>query len=97
MLEAIGLSSSLRSFRRTGMDGIIKEGETECRLFFRFQGDSGQESEVLLGFSQGEKTVEVDGEPIKKIGDFWVIFPQYVSHQEIFVWFGRVPVIEGNG
>lgn len=76
LLEAIGLSSSLRSFRRSSMEGIIKEGEKECRLFFRFLGDEGDESEILLGFSsRGKKMVEVDGEPVRKLGDFLGSFP----------------------
>ena len=37
------------------MEGIIKEGEKECCLFFRFLGDEGDESEILLGFSSRGK------------------------------------------
>ena len=38
LLEAIGLSSSLRSFRRSSMEGIIKEGERSAVFFSAFWG-----------------------------------------------------------
>ena len=34
LLEAIGLSASLRSFRKNGMDGLVRDGSDRSQLFF---------------------------------------------------------------
>jgi DNA replication and repair protein RecF len=76
LLEAIGLSSNLRSFRKSGFDGLVRDGQEQSRLFCRFLNDSGEESEVLLTFrTKGDKHLEVDGEKVSKLGDFLGEFP----------------------
>ena len=99
LLEAIGLSSSLRSFRRSSMEGIIKEGEKECRLFFRFLGDEGDESEILLGFSisGGKRWWKWMGNRLGNWAIFLAVFLQYACRRGTSVWSVRVPAIEGNG
>ena len=76
LLEAIGLSSNLRSFRKSGMDGLVRENAERSQLFFRFCEDDGEEHEVLLSFrSKAEKVLQVDGEKIKRFGDYLGKFP----------------------
>jgi len=76
LLEAIGLSATLRSFRKHSMDVLVHSGEGEGKLFFRFLLDNGEESEVLLGLSaKGKKVLEVDGEPVRRLGDYLGGFP----------------------
>lgn len=76
LLEAIGLSSTLRSFRKSGLEGLVMEGKKQSRLFFRFRDDSGEIKETLLEFREkGEKNLEVDGEKIKRFADYLGNFP----------------------
>ena len=76
LLEAIGLSSNLRSFRKSGVDGLVRDGQEQSQLFCRFLNERGEEKELFLSFrSKGEKRLEVDGEKISKLGDFLGEFP----------------------
>ena len=76
LLEAIGMSSNLRSFRKSGLDGLVREGQKEARLFFRFIDSLDNEHEVLLGFKErGQKELELNGEKITKLGDYLGLFP----------------------
>ena len=76
LLEAIGLSSTLRSFRKSGLEGLVMDGKKQTRLFFRFHDDSGEIKETLLEFREkGEKKLEVDGEKIKRFADYLGNFP----------------------
>jgi len=76
LLEAIGMSSNLRSFRKTAMDGLVREGYDQCRIFYRFSDGKGRDREILLSFRpRGEKTLVVDGEKLSKLGDFLGEFP----------------------
>jgi DNA replication and repair protein RecF len=43
LLEAIGMSGGLRSFRKSGLDGLVQEGKKQAQLFFRFSDDFGGE------------------------------------------------------
>jgi DNA replication and repair protein RecF len=76
LLEAIGMSSNLRSFRKSGMDGLVREECDQCRMFFRFSDGKGKDREILLSFRpKGEKSLVVDGEKLSKLGDFLGEFP----------------------
>lgn len=76
LLEAIGLAGTLRSFRKSGMDGLVREGQHISQSYFRFLDDDGNEREVFISFRfKGEKQVEVDGEKIKKLGEYLGYFP----------------------
>jgi DNA replication and repair protein RecF len=76
LLEAIGLSSNLRSFRKSGLDGLVRDGQQQTSLFCRFLNDLGEEREVFLSFrTKGDKHLEVDGEKVSKLGDFLGEFP----------------------
>ena len=43
LLEAIGISSNLRSFRKSGMDGLVRVGTKTSRLFFRFKDEKEED------------------------------------------------------
>jgi DNA replication and repair protein RecF len=76
LLEAIGLSSNLRSFRKSGLDGLVEEGKKEAQLFFRFSDETGNEEEILLRFgNKGQKNLELNGEKINKLRDYLGLFP----------------------
>lgn len=76
LLEAIGLSATLRSFRKNGMDGLVREGEERSRLFFRFSAEVNGEHEILLDFRpKGEKNLELNGKKIARLGEYLGLFP----------------------
>lgn len=76
LLEAIGLSSNLRSFRKAGTDGLVMGGKNESRLFFKFEDETLETAEILFGFKlKGPKSLEVDGEKIKRLADYLGCFP----------------------
>ena len=59
LLEAIGVCSTLRSFRGASAESMIKEGESEVRLFVRFLDDDGGDREAMIRFGKkGGKSVE---------------------------------------
>lgn len=76
LLEAIGLAGTLRSFRKSGMEGIVRDGESRSQCFWRFLNENGDEHEVFLSFRpKGEKILEVDGERITRLGEYLGNFP----------------------
>ena len=76
LLEAIGMSATLRSFRKSGMESLVRDGANLARLFFRFSDEDGSQNEVILSFrSKGEKNLEVDGQKISRLGDYLGRFP----------------------
>ena len=76
LLEAIGLSGTLRSFRKSGMEGLVREGQSRSQSFYRFLDDNGDEREVFLSFrAKGEKILEVDGERVNRLGEHLGNFP----------------------
>ena len=76
LLEAIGLSSTLRSFRKSGMDGLVKHGQKKSRLFYQFIDEEGEKNQTLLEFQdKGEKNLEVEGEKIRRLTDYLGSFP----------------------
>ena len=85
LLEGIGLSSSLRSFRKSGMDGLVQAGKKQSRLFFQFADEQGAVRESLLQFhDKGEKQLEVDGEKIRRFSDYLGEFPSVVFSSRDF-------------
>lgn len=76
LLEAIGICSSLRSFRGASTQSMVREGDLESSLFARYLDDNGTEREVMISFApKGSKVVHVDGEPVKRLGDLLGQFP----------------------
>ena len=76
LLEAIGLCSSLRSFRKAGTDGLVMDGKDESRLFYNFKDKTFENTEILFSFRlKGPKSLEVDGEKVKRFADYLGCFP----------------------
>jgi DNA replication and repair protein RecF len=76
LLEAIGLAGNLRSFRKSGMDGLVREGQSRSQTYYRFLDDNGDEREVFLSFrAKGEKILEVDGTRVSRLGEHLGQFP----------------------
>ena len=76
LLEAIGLCSTLRSFRGSSVESMVKEDEREAKIFARFLDDNETEREVLVSFGKkGSKLVNIDGESVKRLSDLLGQFP----------------------
>ena len=97
LLEAIGLAGTLRSFRKSGMDGLVREGQHKSGLL-SFSDDDGNEREVFISFRfKGEKHVEVDGEKIKKLGEYLGNFPSVTLSSRDFRLIREDPPTAVNG
>ena len=82
-LEAIGLSSALRSFRTTETRDLIRWECPRAELFFRFENLTGGENETLITLDRSKsKEVSVDGEKVTRLGDFIGRFPSIVFCSE---------------
>ncbi|MFP6855244.1 MAG: DNA replication and repair protein RecF [Opitutales bacterium] len=79
LLEAIGFSSALRSFRTTETRDLIRWDRPRAELLFRFENQAGIQSETLLALDRSKsKEVSVDGENVTRFGDFIGRFPSIV-------------------
>ena len=76
LLESIGMLSTLRSFRGASSESMVKQEAQEASLFAQFLDDHGNERDVLISFGRkGAKSVILDGEPVKKLGELLGEFP----------------------
>jgi DNA replication and repair protein RecF len=86
LLEALGLVTALRSFRIADPVHFIswQAPGREARLCFRIEHEQMGESELELWFGRGGKRILLDGEPVRKMGDFVGLFPTVAfSSQDI--------------
>lgn len=75
-LEAIGLCSNLRSFRGANSESMVLHHADHSRLFARFEDDDGNDHDVMVRFGKkGAKSIQMDGEPIRRLGSFLGKFP----------------------
>ena len=66
-----------RSFRRSTLDGLVKEGQTRSQIFFRFLDENGDEREVLLSFrSKEKKSLRLMASVLEAWVNTWEISPQ---------------------
>ena len=83
LLEAIGYSSALRSFRTSEARDLIRWDRPRAELLFGFENPDGGETETLIGLARsGGKEVSVDGEKVVRFGDFIGRFPSVVFCSE---------------
>ena len=76
LLEAIGICSTLRSFRGSTPESMVNGGQSEAKLFACFLDDNGTEREVMVSFGKkGSKVLHIDGEPTNRLGDLLGQFP----------------------
>lgn len=52
LLEAVGICSTLRSFRGASTESMVKDGEPEARLFAKFLDDDGAERDAMIRFGK---------------------------------------------
>ena len=71
LLEAIGLAGNLRSFRKSGMDGLVRDGQIRSQTYYRFLDDYGDEREVFISFLSRKKILEVDGVHVYVLVNIW--------------------------
>jgi len=75
LLEAMGLVTAVRSFRTTETRPLIRQNQSQARVFFRLEHEQRGETEVTLTLASGAKQIEVDGEKINRLSDFIGLFP----------------------
>lgn len=77
LLEALGLVTSLRSFRTTEIPALIRweARPRETRLVYEITHDQMGETTLELLLKPGSKEVLMDGEPVRRMGDILGKFP----------------------
>lgn len=75
ILEGIGLITAFRSFRTQSTAVLPKKGKSAFSILYRLELDDGSDVEVVISFGQSGRKVQVDGEPVSKMGDFVGRFP----------------------
>ena len=83
LLEAIGLAHALRSFRTSDTRNLIRWDRPRAEILFRFAGGDTGEVEAFVGLARsGSKEVSIDGDKVKRLGDFMGRFPSVVFCSE---------------
>lgn len=75
LLEAAGLVTAVRSFRTTETRPLIRQNQSQARVFFRIDHEERGETEITLTLASGAKQIEVDGEKVNRLSDFIGQFP----------------------
>ncbi|NDV61338.1 DNA replication/repair protein RecF [Puniceicoccales bacterium CK1056] len=77
LLEALGLVTSLRSFRTTEIPALIRweARPRETTLVYEMHHDQMGETTLELVLKPGSKQVLMDGEPVRRMGDILGRFP----------------------
>jgi DNA replication and repair protein RecF len=86
LLEALGLVTTLRSFRTSEIPTLINwdAQPREAVLLYQISHERFGETELELRLRPGSKRVILDGEPVRKLGDFIGDFPTITfSSQDI--------------
>lgn len=86
LLEALGLVTSLRSFRTTEMGALIRweAHPRETTLVYEITHDEMGETTLELTLRPGSKQVLMDGEPVRRMGEILGKFPTITfSSQDI--------------
>jgi len=78
LLEAIGLVTALRSFRTQETRPLLREGTREAGVLYRLSHEQRGGTEVRLDLRAGSKTLHVDGERVRRLGDHLGAFPTVV-------------------
>ena len=79
-LEAIGFISALRSFRTQLTKPLFQKNKNEFQLFYEIEHERLGITEVELHIKQKEKTLLIDGDPVKRLSDFIGLFPVVPLH-----------------
>ena len=79
VLESIGLSSALRSFRTMETRDLIRWERPRAELLFRFEDENVGNAEILISLDRSKgKAVAVDGNKLSRLGDFIGRFPSVI-------------------
>lgn len=86
LLEALGLITSLRSFRIAEQANFLRweSPDLDARLLFTIRHEERGECELEIALGRRSKRILLDGNPVKRMGDFIGTFPTVAfSSQDI--------------
>jgi recF protein len=75
LLEALGLVTALRSFRTQGLSVLPRQGQKGLTVWYRVAHEVQGETEIECQLGGSGRKVQVDGEPVTRLGDFMGRFP----------------------
>ncbi len=84
LLEALSLVTALRSFRTRDIGDMVRFGTGAARLRYLIDHEKEGTSEVFCELMPSRKEISLDGQKVKRLGDFLGKFPSVVfSSQDI--------------
>ncbi|MDR3229687.1 MAG: DNA replication and repair protein RecF [Puniceicoccales bacterium] len=75
LLEAAGMLTALRSFRTQDISLLVRHGEKAAQIGFSLTHETEGDTEISLTLEPPKKTLLVDGELVRQLGDFAGRFP----------------------
>lgn len=75
LLEAAGLITTLRSFRTTDIEPLVRTGATEARLRIDVALEADERAAVEITLAKGSRRASVDGNPAKSVSELLGRFP----------------------
>ncbi len=75
LLEALGLLSAARSFRTQKLSSLVRFGQNSAKIIFGVEREGSGESEIEMTIGPAGRKISVDGEEMKKLGDYIGKFP----------------------
>ena len=75
LLEALGLTTALRSFRTQDLSALPRQGSDAYAVVFGLNHERHGAMELELQVANGRRTLQVDGERVTRMGNFIGRFP----------------------
>jgi len=82
ILEALGLVTTLRSFRTHDNKALVKQGEKQASLLYQVDHEHLGQVELRIDLKPKQKQITLAGEPVSRFADFIGLFPVVVLCSE---------------
>lgn len=82
LIEAIGFMTALRAFRTHDQRPVIRHGEEEAALAFVVDRDGHGRTDLTIRLRAQGRSVEVDGEPVRRLADLIGQLPTVIFASE---------------
>lgn len=82
LIEAIGFMTALRAFRTHDQRPLIRHGEEEAALAYRVDQEERGETNLTIQLRAQGRSVEVDGEPVRRLAELIGQLPTVVFASE---------------
>jgi len=82
LLEAIGFITAMRAFRTSDQRSLIRHGNDEAAMAYEMEHERSGATQLTVRLRPNGRSVEVDGVPVRRLGDVIGQFPTVVFASE---------------